>query len=269
MLHFFSSLLILSSFLLSGPAIADNDILRMATTTSTENSGLLRELLPPFEKATNTKIHVIAVGTGKALAMGRKGDVDLVLVHARTAENKFVEDGNGRERFDVMHNDFVVVGPKSDPAGVAKMREAALSFKKIADSKSPFVSRGDDSGTHKKEITIWKNTTIQPAGRWYREVGQGMGKALQIAGEMDAYILVDRGTWLAFRKNSPLVLLVEGGGGMQNPYGIIAVNPERYADVNYASAQRFIDWLIAPDQGQKIINDYRINGEQLFYPTKK
>jgi len=261
------SILLYSLIFLPGAAVSDIQTLRLATTTSTENSGLLRELLPRFEKVANARIHVIAVGTGKALELGRRGDVDAVLVHARQAEDEFVKSGYGVRRYDVMYNDFVVVGPKDDPANVRGMHDAVPALKNIASSEGIFISRGDGSGTHKKEMGFWKQAGLIPEGQWYRSVGQGMGKTLQIAGEMDAYTLVDRGTWLAYQGKSPLVLQVEGGIELRNPYGIIAVNPEHYPYVNYPVAQRFIDWLIAPDQGQHFIKNYRINGEQLFHPA--
>ncbi len=261
------SILLYSLIFLSGAAVSDIQTLRLATTTSTENSGLMSELLPHFEKVANARVHVIAVGTGNALELGRRGDVDVVLVHARQAEDEFVKNGYGLRRYAVMHNDFIVVGPKDDPANVRGMHDAVPALKNIASSKGIFISRGDNSGTHKKEIGIWKQAGLIPEGQWYRSVGQGMGTTLQIAGEMDAYTLVDSGTWLAYQGKSPLVLLVEGGIELRNPYGIIAVNPERNPYVNYPLAQRFIDWLTAPDQGQHFIKNYRINGEQLFHPA--
>lgn len=253
--------------LLPGAAISDIQTLRLATTTSTDNSGLMRELLPHFEKEANARVHVIAVGTGKALELGRRGDVDAVLVHARQAEDEFVKSGYGVRRYDVMHNDFVIVGPKDDPAKVGGLHDAVPALKTIAISEGTFISRGDNSGTHKKEMKLWKQAGANPEGQWYRSVGQGMGKTLQIAGELDAYTLVDRGTWLAYQRKSPLVLQLEGCIELKNPYGIVAVNPERYPNVNYPAAQRFIDWLIDPDQGQYFIENYRINGEQLFHPA--
>jgi tungstate transport system substrate-binding protein len=249
-----------------GSALADDNILRLATTTSTDNSGLLQDLVPPFEKRNNIRVHVIAVGTGKALRLAREGDVDIVLVHARKAEDKLVSDGYGINRRDIMYNDFVIVGPNDDLAGIRGMKQAPAAMAKISDSGNVFVSRGDNSGTHKKEITLWKKAGIQPAGSWYREAGQGMGKVLQIAGEMQAYTLTDRGTWLAYQKRIPLKIRSEGDSSLHNPYGIIAVNPERYSDVNYDGAMKFINWITS-DEGQKLIRDFKISGKALFIPS--
>jgi len=242
------------------------EIVRMATTTSTDNSGLFTVIQPAFEQALNIRVHVVAVGTGKALELGRRGDVDVVLVHARAAEEAFIKAGYGLARHEIMYNDFVIVGPPGDPAGVRGMQDAASAFAKIAAAHAIFVSRGDDSGTHKKEQAIWQQAAIQPEGQWYRQVGQGMGQTLQITGEMNGYTLVDRGTWLAYRANSPLQLLVSGGDDLRNPYGIIAVNPERFPDVNYAAAQRLIDWFSSPE-AHALIAGYKVEGEQLFYPV--
>jgi len=265
--RFIASPLLLSLLLLASQAMAgEDDMLRMATTTSTENSGLLGVILPVLEPALDLKVHVIAVGTGKALEVGRRGDVDVVMVHARPAEDAFVAAGYGVARHEVMYNDFIIVGPEDDPASVHGLQDARKALEKIAAAGVTFVSRGDDSGTHKKELAIWQQAGREPGGRWYREVGQGMGKTLQIAGEMQAYTLVDRGTWLAYRKNIPLKLMVAGGAGLKNSYGIIAVNPERFPDVNYASVQRLIDWF-ASAEAHALIAGYRVDGEQLFYPV--
>lgn len=269
MQRMFASLLSLSVLAPGVPAMADEPaLLRMATTTSTENSGLFTVIQPVFEKQLGIRVHIIAVGTGKALELGRRGDVDVVLVHARAAEEDFVKQGYGVARHEIMYNDFVIVGPPEDPAGVRGMRDAGKAFARIAGSSAGFVSRGDDSGTHKKENAIWRQVNIQPEGAWYRQVGQGMGKTLQIAGELGAYTLVDRGTWLAYRANSPLQLLVEGGDELKNPYGIIAVSPARYPDINYADAQRLIDWFATP-AAHALIAGYKIDGEQLFYPVSE
>lgn len=257
--------LLLLALTLTLPTMAAESIVRLATTTSTDNSGLLAVLLPPFEQQSGYRVHVIAVGTGKALRLAREGDVDLVLVHARAAEDKLVADGFGVDRRDVMHNDFVIVGPPADPAGLKGMDNAAAALAKIAASGQVFVSRGDDSGTHKKERTLWQTSGTQPEGPWYREAGQGMGKVLQIAAELDAYTLTDRGTWLAMKSKSPLQILVEGDPGLFNPYGVIAVNPERFPDLNYQGAEALMDWMTSPE-GQKIIGDFRIEGEPLFIP---
>jgi tungstate transport system substrate-binding protein len=247
------------------PAMAAESIVRLATTTSTDNSGLLAVLLPPFEQQSGYQVHVIAVGTGKALRLAREGDVDLVLVHARAAEDKLVADGFGVGRRDVMHNDFVIVGPPADPAGVNGMDNAAAALAQIGASGQVFVSRGDDSGTHKKERALWQASGTQPQGQWYREAGQGMGKVLQIAAELDAYTLTDRGTWLAMKAKSPLQILVEGDPGLFNPYGVIAVNPERFPDLNHDGAEALMNWMTSAE-GQKIIGDFRIEGEPLFIP---
>ncbi len=240
-------------------------IVRLATTTSTENSGLLETLLPPFEKRSGHQVHVIAVGTGKALRLAREGDVDLVLVHARAAEDKLVADGYGVNRRDVMYNDFVIIGPNSDPARIRGLRDAVAALTRIATAASPFISRGDESGTHKKEKALWQQAEIVPAGRWYREAGQGMGRVLLMAGELDAYTLTDRGTWLAYRERSPLEVLAEGDERLFNPYGVIATNPGKYPEVNHDGAMRLIDWITSVE-GQAIIRDFRIGGQPLFIP---
>jgi tungstate transport system substrate-binding protein len=241
-------------------------LVRMATTTSTDNSGLFDVIQPVFERELDIRVHVIAVGTGKALELGRRGDVDVVLVHARPAEEAFVSAGYGLERHEIMYNDFVIVGPKADPAGVRGLQDAGKALARIAAATATFISRGDDSGTHKKENAIWQQSGVTPAGDWYRQVGQGMGKTLQIAGELDGYTLVDRGTWLAYRSRSPLQLLVAGGEELKNPYGIIAVNPERFPDVNHAAVQRLIDWF-GTDRAHALIAGYKVDGEQLFHPV--
>ncbi len=241
-------------------------IVRLATTTSTDNSGLLNALLPKFTEDTGYQVHVIAVGTGKALRMGRDGDVDLVLVHARPAEDKFVTEGFGEKRYGVMYNDFVIVGPKSDPAQIGSAKTAVEALKKIADSQSTFVSRGDDSGTHKKERSLWSKAGITHDSSWYREAGQGMGKVLQIASEMGAYTLTDRGTWLAYQSKLPLKIAFENDPLLFNPYGIIAVNPQRHPDTNYAGAQALIGWMISP-KGQELIGGFKVGDNQLFTPS--
>jgi tungstate transport system substrate-binding protein len=246
----------------------DPVLVRMATTTSTENSGLFDVIQPAFEQALDIRVHVIAVGTGKALELGRRGDVDVVLVHARKAEEDFIAAGYGVARHEIMYNDFVIVGPPQDPAGIRRMQDAVAAFAGIAQASATFVSRGDDSGTHKKERAIWQQADIRPEGAWYRQVGQGMGKTLQIAGELAGYTLVDRGTWLAYRANSPLRLLVAGDEQLMNPYGIIAVSPERYPDVEYAAVQRLIDWFATP-AAHALIAGYKVAGEQLFYPVAR
>jgi tungstate transport system substrate-binding protein len=239
--------------------------LRLATTTSTENSGLLAVLLPPFEKKHSVKVDVIAVGTGKALKLAENGDVDVVLVHAREAEDRFVAAGFGVNRRDVMHNDFVIVGPAADPAKVAGLKDAAKAFQAIAAATAPFVSRGDDSGTHQKEKAIWRAAGVRPAAPWYREVGQGMGETLIVASEKQAYTLADRGTWAAYRKKVELALLCEGDPILANPYGIIAVNPQRHKHVRYAEAMNLIEFVTSPE-GRQVIAGFRVEGEQVFFP---
>jgi len=239
----------------------------MSTTTSTENSGLLDALLPPFEEMLHVKVDVIAVGTGKALALGANGDVDIVFVHARPSEDKFVADGNGVNRRDVMYNDFVIIGPESDPAGVKSAKSAAEAFQKIAEAQAEFISRGDDSGTNKKEKIIWKEVGLTPEGKWYQEAGQGMGAVLTIANDKQAYTMADRGTYLAFSEKINLNVLTEGDPILYNPYGIIAVNPAKYPHVKYVYAMAFIGWVTSPE-GQKIIQEFGKDkfGVPLFSP---
>jgi len=241
------------------------DTIRLATTTSTENSGLLKVLIPSFEKSTGHKIHVIAVGTGKALRMGEDGDADVLLVHAREAEDKFIRDGHGVNHRSVMYNDFVIVGPKEDPAGILGSNDGVAALKKIMANKNLFISRGDNSGTHKKERALWDIAELKPSGGWYREAGQGMGKVLQISNELSAYTLTDRGTWLSSRSNSSLKILVEGDKRLFNPYGIIAVNPEKYRDIHYSAAMSFITWITSPFAQEKIAQ-FQINNKSLFIP---
>lgn len=240
-------------------------LLRLATTTSTENSGLLRDLLPLFEARSGYRVHVIAVGTGKALKLGQNGDVDVVLVHAPAAERAFMKAGYGVDHRAVMYNDFVILGPADDPAGIRYSRTAAGALLRIARAAVPFVSRGDDSGTHKKERQLWQTAGIDPQGNWYREAGQGMGKVLQISGELAAYTLSDRGTWLALRDKLPLQVLYEGDPELFNPYGVMAINPARYPDLNHAGARAFIDWLTSAE-GQARIGGFRLAGNKLFIP---
>lgn len=259
-------LLVAAVFLFGTPASAAEKILRLATTTSTENSGLLKVLLPPFERESGYKVHVIAVGTGKALRMGQDGDVDVVMVHARADEDKFVAAGYGVNRRDLMYNDFVVVGPKNDPAQVHQALNAAAALNTIAQRGTIFISRGDESGTHTKEKELWAATGIKPEGRWYRAIGQGMEQALQMASEVQGYTLADRGTWLAFRHKLDLKIVSEGDARLSNPYGVIAVNPARYPDINYRGAMTFIDWLTSP-RGQSTIASFKVDGETLFFPT--
>jgi len=239
--------------------------LRLSTTTSTDNSGLLKVLLPPFEKATGVAVDVIAVGTGKALKLGESGDVDVVLVHDPGLEEKFLAGGFGVDRRSVMHNDFVVVGPKDDPEGLRGARSAADAFRKLAAGKAPFVSRGDESGTHQKEKALWKAAGVTPAGAWYMQAGQGMGEVLQMADEKRGYALADRGTFIAYERKVDLVVVSEGDPALFNPYSVIAVNPARNPHVRYDLARRFVDYLTGPE-GQEVIAGFRIEGKQLFFP---
>ncbi|MGC9029085.1 MAG: substrate-binding domain-containing protein [Desulfomonilaceae bacterium] len=254
--------------MLASPAAWPQTTLKMSTTTSTENSGLLSALLPPFEKQENAKVHVIPVGTGKALKLGENGDVDVVFVHSRPAEDKFVEQGFGIDRRDVMYNDFVIVGPKEDSAGLKHTRTAVEAFKTLAEKRVPFVSRGDDSGTHKKEKAIWNKAGVTPSGDWYLEAGQGMAAVLQMAVQKKAYCLTDRGTFLRLEQKIPLVIVFEGDKELYNPYGVIAVNPAKHPGVNYELAKKFIDFVTGT-QGQELIGSYRINGKQLFFPCAR
>jgi len=239
--------------------------LKLATTTSTENSGLLGVLLPPFEEKFGIKVDVIAVGTGQAIKLGENGDVDMILVHARAAEDKFIEEGYGVNRRDVMFNDFIILGPSNDPAEIRSESNVTLALKRISDRKVYFVSRGDDSGTHKKEKILWQNTKTSPEGEWYMEIGQGMGATLQVANERQAYVLCDRGTFLAYKDKIDLIILSEGDPLLFNPYGIMAVNPARYPHVKYIEAMQFIAWVTSVE-GQKIIGEYKKEGEILFHP---
>ena len=247
-------------------ASGDEGRLKLATTTSTDNSGLLDVLIPPFEKKFDIKVAVIAVGTGKALKLGENGDVDIVLVHSRKAEDKFVKRGFGVNRRDVMYNDFIIIGPKTDPAGVKGMKDAAMALKKMVAKQAQFISRGDDSGTHKKEKSLWEEIKITHKGHWYMETGQGMGATLQIADEKQAYTITDQGTYLAYKGKIDLSILVEGDKRLFNPYGIIAVNPAKYPHVNYIYAMAFIGWVTSV-HGQKIIAEYKKFGKPLFYPA--
>jgi len=262
-------LIFLCMLLLSTPLLAAEGRLKLSTTTSTENSGLLYELLPPFEKRFNVKVDIIAVGSGKAIKLGENGDADVVLVHERDFEDKFVADGYGVNRRDVMHNDFVIIGPTADPAGIRKAKTAAEAFKLIAKKRAPFVSRGDKSGTHSKELSLWRKAGVKPAGTWYMESGMGMGEVLIMAHEKGAYTLTDRGTYLAFQKGGKinLPILFEGDQTLFNSYGIIAVNPARHPSVNYVMAMALIGWLTS-QEGQRIIADFGKGkyGAPLFDP---
>ena len=248
----------------AGPSAAA-DRLRLSTTTSTENSGLLNVLLPPFEKMHNCTVDVIAVGTGKALKLGEAGDVDAVLVHSRKAEDKFVAEGYGVDRKDVMYNDFVIIGPASDPAGMKGSGSAAAALAMVAKANAPFISRGDESGTHIKEKELWQQAGMRPSGPFYFEAGQGMGEVITMATERTAYTLADRGTYNAYKgKKTDLVILFQGEKGLFNPYGVIAVNPKRHPHVQYDLAFKFIQYITG-HRGQNIIGSFRQNGEPVFF----
>lgn len=252
--------------LIAALALAADERLRLSTTTSTENSGLLKVLLPPFEKRFSVKVDVIPVGSGKALKLAENGDVDVVLSHAPELEESFVKAGFGVNRRDVMYNDFVITGPSDDPAGIRGAANAAEALGKIAAAKATFVSRGDESGTHQKEKALWKEARVTPEGGWYVSAGQGMGEVLMMANERRAYTLADRGTYTAFKQREQLVILVEGDPALFNPYTAIAVNPARHAHTKYIEAMELIAWLTSRE-GQKLIAGFRQGEEQLFHPT--
>lgn len=248
--------------------LAQERFITVASTTSTEQSGLFPHLLPRFEQKTGIKVHVVALGTGQALDLARRGDADVVFVHARAAEEKFLAEGEGVKRFPVMYNDFVLVGPKSDPANVAG-KDILAALAKLQRVQAPFVSRGDRSGTHLAELALWKAAAVdldKAKGDWYRDTGQGMGPALNTASSMNAYILTDRGTWLAFKNRGELTILVEGDKRLFNQYGVMLVNPGKHPTVKKELGQMFVDWIISPE-GQRAIADYKIDGQQLFYPN--
>ncbi|HBI38295.1 MAG: tungsten ABC transporter substrate-binding protein [Spirochaetes bacterium GWF1_31_7] len=238
--------------------------IKLATTTSTENSGLLHFLLPHFEKETNIKVDVIAVGTGKALKLGENGDVDVVLVHARSLEDTFVEKGFGVNRKDVMFNDFVLVG--EDKGYFKAVKDISECFTLISTNQLDFISRGDNSGTHVKELEIWNKTGIKPQGTWYKEIGQGMEQALTMADAISGITLTDRGTYLAMKNNVKISILFQGDENLNNPYGVIAVNPEKWPSTQYKESMKFINWLTSK-KGQTLISEYKVNGEQLFFPS--
>jgi tungstate transport system substrate-binding protein len=259
-----------STLLAVRDAAAQDTFITIASTTSTEQSGLFKQLLPEFKKATGIEARVVALGTGQALDMGRRGDADVVFVHDKVAEDKFVADGFGVKRFEVMYNDFVIVGPKSDPAK-ARGKDVLEGLKKIAAARAPFASRADKSGTHAAEMRYWKAAGIDPTvdkTTWYRETGSGMGPTLNTASAMNAYALTDRGTWLSFKNRGELEIVVEGDQRLFNQYGVMLVNPAKHAHVKKEAGQKFVDWVISPE-GQKAIAAYKINGEQLFFPNAK
>ncbi|MCB1884675.1 MAG: substrate-binding domain-containing protein [Geminicoccaceae bacterium] len=257
----------------SAPAVraADDTFILVQSTTSTQNSGLFDYLLPKFKAKSGIEVRVVAVGTGQAIKNAKNGDGDVLFVHSKPDEVKFVEEGYGVERFDVMYNDFVIVGPKDDPAGIKGMNDAAAALAKIAEAKAPFASRGDDSGTDKQEKRLWATTGADPkaaSGGWYRETGSGMGPTLNTAAGMGAYALTDRGTWISFKNKGDLEILVEGDPRLFNQYGVILVNPKKFPHVKAKAGQAFVDWLISPE-GQQAIAGYEIDGQQLFFPDAK
>ena len=256
---------------LSGtPVSAQDKSIVVSSTTSTQDSGLFGYILPLFKQKTGIDVKVIAQGTGQALDTGRRGDADVVFVHAKSAEQKFLAEGHGVKRYPIMYNDFVLIGPKNDPAGVKGMRDVAKALQMIKEKQAPFISRGDRSGTHLAELALWnKNAGIdieKDKGPWYKSIGQGMGAALNTASASNAYVLSDRGTWISFKNKGDLVIAVEGDKRLFNQYGVILVNPEKHPNVKKDLGQQFIDWLVSPE-GQKAIANYKINGEQLFYPN--
>jgi len=269
-MRFLTSLLFAASLLIGGAAHAA-EFITVASTTSTQNSGLFGYILPKFTAKTGIEVHVVAVGTGQAIRLAEHGDADVLFVHHRPSEEKFVRDGFGVKRFDVMMNDFVVVGPAADPAGVKAAKDAKEALSLIAKSRAAFVSRGDDSGTHKRERGLWKAAGIEPkkaSGTWYREAGAGMGATLNIAQGMGAYSISDRGTWIAFKNKSGLEIVHQGSANLANPYGVILIDAKRHPHVKTEAGQKFVDWLIS-DEGQNAIASYKLQGEQLFFPTAK
>ncbi|HJS37031.1 MAG TPA: substrate-binding domain-containing protein [Burkholderiales bacterium] len=260
---------ILVALLVSTSVSAQQRYITVASTTSTEQSGLFKHLLPAFEKKAGFQVRVVALGTGQALDMGKRGDADVVFVHAKALEEKFVAEGYGVQRFEVMYNDFVLVGPKSDPAKVGGTKDIVAALAKIKAAQAPFASRGDKSGTHFAELQLWKAAGIDIAkdkGPWYRDTGSGMGPTLNTAAGMNAYALTDRGTWLSFKNRGDLVISVEGDQRLFNQYGVILVNPAKHAHVKKDMGQAFIDWIVSPE-GQAAIAAYKIGGEQLFFPN--
>ncbi|HET9668402.1 MAG TPA: extracellular solute-binding protein [Casimicrobiaceae bacterium] len=260
---------LLACVLIDASAFAQEPFIVVASTTSTEQSGLFGHLLPKFEKDTGIEVRVVAVGTGQALDIGRRGDADVVFVHDKAAERKWLAEGNGVKRYPVMYNDFVLIGPKSDPAHVAGGKDITAALKRIAEAKAPFVSRADKSGTYSAELRLWKDAGVDIAtvkGPWYRETGSGMGPALNTASGLGAYILSDRGTWLNFHNRGPLEIVVQGDKRLFNQYGVMLVNPEKHPKVKKDLGQKFIDWLVST-RGQEVIASYKIDGEQLFFPN--
>jgi tungstate transport system substrate-binding protein len=258
-----------ASLVFAGNAFAQEKSIVVASTTSTQDSGLFGHLLPMFKAKTGIDVKVVAQGTGQALDTGRRGDADVVFVHAKPAEEKFVAEGFGVKRYPVMYNDFILVGPKGDPAGIKGTKDIVAALTAIKAKGADFISRGDKSGTHTAELNLWKMADIDIAaakGPWYREIGQGMGAALNTASASNAYVMSDRGTWLAFKNRADLDIVVEGDKRMFNQYGVILVNPAKHAHVKKEDGQAFIDWIVSPE-GQKAIADFKINGQQLFFPN--
>jgi len=263
------SVALAAGILVSPASFAAEDSIILQSTTSTANSGLYDHILPLFEEETGIRVNVVAVGTGQAIKNARNGDGDVLLVHAKSAEEQFVADGYGVERFDVMYNDFIIVGPPDDPAGIAGSEDAEVALARIAGAELPFASRGDNSGTHKKEMALWKEAGVDPtaaSGTWYRETGSGMGATLNAAVGMSAYTMTDRGTWISFKNKGDHEILVEGDPNLFNQYGVILVNPEKHPKVNAEAGQAFIDWILS-DEGQAAIAGYRLDGQQLFFPN--
>ncbi len=257
--------------LAASPALAQDKSIIVQSTTSTANSGLFDDILPMFTDKTGITVHVVAVGTGQAIKNAANGDGDVLMVHAKGAEEKFVADGFGVERFDVMYNDFVIVGPAADPAGIKDASNVTDAMQKIAAAEAPFASRGDDSGTHKKEQTLWKDAGIDvesASGQWYRETGSGMGATLNTAVGMGAYALTDRGTWISFKNRGDLEIVYEGDENLFNQYGVILVNPEKHGHVKAEEGQAFIDWILG-EEGQDAIASYVLDGQQLFFPNAR
>ena len=259
----------LLAFVFALPAGAQDRFIVVASTTSTEQSGLFGHLLPIFETDTGIKVRVVALGTGQALDLAKRGDADVAFVHDTVAEEKFIAEGSGVKRFPVMYNDFILIGPKSDPARIAGGKDILAALRKIEAAQAPFASRGDKSGTHVAELRYWKDAGVDleaKKGAWYRDTGSGMGPTLNTASSMNAYVLADRGTWLAFKNRGDLTILVEGDKRLFNQYGVMLVNPARHPHVKAALGQQFIDWLVSP-RGQQTIAGYKIDGEQLFFPN--
>lgn len=262
-------LLVALASVVAGPVVADERFITVASTTSTQNSGLFDYLLPLFKDQTGIEVRVVAVGTGQAIDVAKRGDADVLFVHHKPSEEKFIQDRDGVKRYDVMYNDFIIVGPKSDPAKIGGAKDASAALRKIADSKAVFVSRGDDSGTHKLEKTLWQDLGIDVkavSGQWYRETGSGMGPTLNTTSGLNGYTLTDRGTWLNFKNRGDLTILVDSDPRLFNQYGVILVNPEKHPHVKTKDGQAFIDWLISPE-GQQAIAAYKIDGQQLFFPN--